>query len=473
MSSTSAPRYPSPRPSPFQALAHPSFRRLWFAAWLWMTCMMMELAVASWLVLDLTDSPMEVALVGTFRMLPMFVLGLVAGELADRFPKKRLLVIAQMLNLTGASAMLVLVVTGMVAPWHVYVCTFLIGMAMTTDFPARRGYFAEIFEPSRLTNAITMETAAMMGSFMLGPLMGGLLIAFIGFEGSYSVMVGFFLVSLLLVASVRSSEPIQGRLGTESAVAQVVAGLRNTRRNQTLWSVFVVTAVVNFLGFPFMQMVPVIARDVLGVGSSLYGLLAASIGIGSFGGALVLAALRIQRPGAFFCLGALLLLLSIALFASSEVYLLSLVMLMVAGLGQAGFASMQSAITLQAAPPEMRGRAIGAVLLGIGLHPLGAVVVGTLAEVIGPQLALAILAGFGVVIVGMLRWMYPPLQGWPWSGPAPEDEGVRQVGRATASAPPPAPASQRSAPSPNTTTTTTPVAPSEPATQHRGGGESQ
>ena len=138
-----------------------------------MTCMMMELAVASWLVLELTDSPMEVALVGTFRMLPMFVLGLVAGELADRFSKKRLLVIAQMLNVTGAAAMLVLVVTGLVAPWHVYVCTFLIGMAMTTDFPARRGYFAEIFDASRLTNAIAMETAAMMGSFMLGPADGG------------------------------------------------------------------------------------------------------------------------------------------------------------------------------------------------------------------------------------------------------------------------------------------------------------
>ena len=470
MSIGSVPGYPSPRPSPFQSLAHPSFRRLWIAAWLWMTCMMMELAVASWLVLDLTDSPMEVALVGTFRMLPMFVLGLVAGELADRFPKKRLLVIAQMLNVTGASTMLLLVVMGWVAPWHVYVCTFLIGMAMTTDFPARRGYFAEIFDASRLTNAIAMETAAMMGSFMLGPLMGGLLIAFIGFDGSYGVMVGFFVVSLLLVASVRASEPKDGRLGTESAVAQVVAGLRNTRRNQTLWSVFVVTAVVNFLGFPFMQMVPVIARDVLGVGSSLYGLLAAAIGIGSFSGALLLAALRIQRPGAYFCGGALLLLISIALFASSEMYLLSLVMLVVAGLGQSGFASMQSAITLQAAPPEMRGRAIGAVLLGIGLHPLGAVVVGTLAEVIGPQLALAVLAGSGVVIVATLRWMYPPLQGWPWSGPAPEEP--RQVGRAAASAPPPAPSPQRQAPSP-AATTATPVAPSEPATQHRGGGASQ
>ena len=182
MSIASVPRYPSPRPSPFQALAHPSFRRLWIAAWLWMTSMMMELAVASWLVLELTDSPMEVALVGTFRMLPMFLLGLVAGEMADRFPKKRLLAAAQILNVTGASIMLALVVTGSVVPWHVYVCTFLIGMAMTTDFPARRGYFAEIFEASHLNNVIALETAAMMGSFMLGPLLGGLLIAVIGFE---------------------------------------------------------------------------------------------------------------------------------------------------------------------------------------------------------------------------------------------------------------------------------------------------
>jgi MFS family permease len=401
-------------PGPWYALSNRSFRRLWIASWLWMTCMMMELAVASWLVLQLTDSPFSVALVGTFRMLPMFVVGIAAGQLSDRLPKKHLMVSAQLLHVTGASVMLCLIVTGWLQPWHIYVCTFLIGTAMTTDFPARRGYFAQVFESSKLNNVIALETAAMMGSFMLGPLFGGLLIELVDFTGAYIVMVTTFVVSLLIVLSVRPVEPLQPSGRRKGMIKDIIEGMKFARNNPTLWSLFLVTAVVNFLGFPFMQLVPVIARDVLGIGPFLYGLLAASMGIGSFGGALLLASIKVRKPQAYFCVGALILQLSIALFAYSEIYPLSFLILIVAGIGQSGFASMQSAITLQAAPPEMRGRAVGVILLAIGLHPLGAIVLGNLAELINPQHALGILGITGFILVLSLRTALPAIQGWPW-----------------------------------------------------------
>ena len=197
-------------------------------------------------------------------------------------------------------------------------------------------------------------------------------------------------------------------------IKDIIEGMKFARNNPTLWSLFLVTAVVNFLGFPFMQLVPVIARDVLGIGPFLYGLLAASMGIGSFGGALLLASIKVRKPQAYFCVGALILQLSIALFAYSEIYPLSFLILIVAGIGQSGFASMQSAITLQAAPPEMRGRAVGVILLAIGLHPLGAIVLGNLAELINPQHALGILGITGFILVLSLRTALPAIQGWPW-----------------------------------------------------------
>lgn len=414
MATYSGPSKDSGPGGPWYALSNTSFRRLWIASWLWMTCMMMELAVASWLVLQLTDSPFSVALVGTFRMLPMFVVGIAVGELADRLPKKRLMVGAQFLHVTGASAMLFLLTMGWIQPWHVYICTFLIGTAMTTDFPARRGYFAQMFESSRLNNVIALETAAMMGSFMLGPLLGGMLIELVDFTGSYIVMVSIFVVSLLIVITIRSAEPIESAERQDGVIKDVIEGMKFARNNPTLWSLFLVTAVVNFLGFPFMQLVPVISRDVLGIGAFLYGLLAASMGIGSFAGSMLLASIKVRNPQAYFCLGALVLQFSIAAFAYSEFYPLSFLILIVAGIGQSGFASMQSSITLQAAPPAMRGRAVGVILLAIGLHPLGAVLLGKLAEVINPQHALGLLGITGFILVLSLRIALPAIQGWPW-----------------------------------------------------------
>ena len=364
----------------------------------------------SWLVLEMTDSPLMVALVGASRMLPMLLLGLVAGSLADRFTKKRVMVASQVLNVVVTSSMTLLIFTDVIQLWHTFLASFLTGVVSTVDFSARRAFFSEIFDERGLVNAVSLDAAAMTGSGLVGPLLGGSLISLAGFEGAYAVMVGALLVGFALLVSLRTTNVARSSAPAASVATQLVEAVRIIRTNHTIWAVVVLTAAFNFFAAPFLQMLPVVARDVLGVGSVLYGVLAAATGLGATTGSLIIATLGVRRTGTVLSLGATLMLTGIFFFALSTLYPLSFVLLFVAGLGMSGFATMQVAMVLRAAPPEMRGRAVGAVALGIGSAPLGVVIVGQLAEAIGAQVALALLTGTGILVVNVLRWRLPVLR---------------------------------------------------------------
>lgn len=374
---------------------------------------MMEMAILSWLVLDLTDSPSQVTFVGISRMIPMFLLGLVAGSIADRFPKKRVMLTIQVTNLGVTTAMLVVILSGTVQPWHAFLSTFLLGLAWAVDFSARRSFFADLFQPDDLGNAVSLDIAALTGSSLIGPLIAGALIAFVGFAGAYSVMLVLFVIGFLLLLSMQVEERSESRRTHDSVLSQIIMAVTMIRTNRTLWAALTVTVSLNFFGFPFLLMVPVIARDVLGANAIFFGILAAASGLGSLTGSLVIASRTIQRKEVVYSLGATLMLASIVMFALSSSYPLSFIALMFIGFGMAGFATMQPTIALQAVPPEMRGRAMGAIALGIGASPMGMFVVGQAAEAMGPQKALALLAGTGLVVITVLRYLLPELRSRP------------------------------------------------------------
>lgn len=398
------------RVSTFHALSHPVYRRLWAAAWLWYMNRWIEMVVLSWLVLDLTDSPAQVALVGVSRMTPMFLLGLIGGSLADRFPKLKVITATQIVNLAVTIGMMLVILSGGVQPWHVFLASFFMGMSWTIDFSARRSYFAELFGPDRLINAISLDAAAMTGSGIVGPLIGGTLISLVGFGGAYGLMVGLFGLGLVMLLTIRAEGVERPLMATGSVFSQVTEAIRTIRTNRMVWAALSVTVALNFFGFPYIQMVPVIAWDVLGVDALLYSVLSAGAGVGSFVTSLIIASRGVLRQGTLYSLGATLMLFSVVLFAFSPYYVLSLLLLVVAGMGMAGFATMQPAIILQAMPPEMRGRAMGAIALGIGASPLGMLIVGNLAEVVGPRMALGSMAGAGVVVMLALRLWLPELR---------------------------------------------------------------
>ena len=399
-----------PRISTFEALYHPSFRRLYPAAWLFYLYRMMEITTASWLVLEKTDSPLMVTLVGVSRLAPMLLLGMVAGSLADRFSKMLLMRGFQLVNLAIAAVLTLLVFIDAIAAWHIFPAMFITGVAWTVDFSSRRSFYSDLFADSRVVNAIALDSAAATGCNMLGPILAGAMIGITGYEGAFLFMCASSAVGFLMLSTVRApySRATDRRL--VGVAEQVVESLKAVRSNQTLWAVVIVTICLNFFGFPFMQMVPVIAKDVLNVGELGFGILLAAVGIGSLSGTLLIATRGVKRPAAVFALGAMVMLTGISLFSASTVYLLSFLLLLGVGIGMAGFANMQSSITLQAAEPEMRGRAMGAVALGIGTAIPGLLIAGTLAETLGPQTALLSISLAGVAALALCFWRLPILR---------------------------------------------------------------
>ena len=287
------------------------------AGWVWYVSRMMEMAVLSWLVLDLTDSPSQVALVGVFRMAPMFLLGFVAGSVSDRFPRKYVMISTQIVNVVVVGGMLAVLVRGGVEPWHAYLATFLTGSAWAVDFSARRAYFAEIFRGDALTNAISLDVVALTGSSIIGPLFAGTIIELVDFSGSYGLMFGLYLAAGWVLFTIPKTEsmgiektPVLRHL-KESVTALVT--------NRALLAALTITVSLNFFGFPFLIMVPVIGRDVLGANAFLYGVLAGAAGIGSLAGAIIIASRQIRNHGQVYSLGSAFMLAILVLFLALRV----------------------------------------------------------------------------------------------------------------------------------------------------------
>ena len=371
---------------------------------------MMEVTILSWLVLELTDSPFQVAMVGISRMSPMFILGLVAGSIADKFPKKRTMVQLQLFNILVTSITFFMITFGDIQPIHIFISTFCLGSSWSLDFATRRSFFAGLFEEDKLSNAVSLDVALLFGSLLLGPMFSGALIRLSGFPLAYGMILLFYLLALLILSRVPKSINDTKNNSDIPIAKQLFEAIHMITSNRSLWSALTVTVALNFFGFPYLQMVPVIARDVLNANAFWYGVLVSSAGLGSLIASLLIAAKEIEKKHVVYSLGATLMLFAVLIFSLSNTYILSLGALILAGVGMSGFATMQPTIALQSVNKDMQGRSMGAIALGIGAAPPGMWVLGQASEYVGPQSALTIFAISGIILITILRFTLPELR---------------------------------------------------------------
>jgi MFS family permease len=382
------------------------FRYLLGSNALWWQTLFMEALVIGWLVLDLTNSPLAVALVGFCRSLPMLVLGFFAGSIADRLGRRRLVVSAQAANLTIYAILLALVLSGAIEVWHLALAAAGLGTAWALDWPARRALLPDLVGKERTVDAMLLENFVQGCARMLGPLTAGALVAAFGPGGCYAVMVALSAAALLSLHTL-SRQPIPRTLRRAAASPWTVLGrsLSYVRASQPILGVVLITVVLNLLLIPYMTLLPVFARDVLGRGPVGLGLLGTASGIGSFVGLLLTNWLR-QRVSLGWILTAGTFGMALALFAFSQstVFALSWLMLLFTGIGQACFGIMQSSIILLTASDEMRSQTMGILVLAIGSDPFGKLLSGALAQTQGVGYAVAlqsVLAAAAIVLIGV------------------------------------------------------------------------
>lgn len=385
----------------FDALRFRRYRFYWVASLLLYAARWMQMVVLGWLVLELTNSAFMVGLAGAFQWGPM-LLGPFTGFIADRLNRRVVLIFVQFASALACLLQGILIVTGIIQVWHIMLLSLFLGITWAIDWPCRRSIIPDLVGEGNVLNGVALDNSAGTVMVMFGSIAGGQFISAIGMGNCYYLIGVMYLASTLCFFLIRKTEQrsITGDVGIS---ANVTEGIKYIFKSQPMLAVLVITIIMNALVFPYRQLLPVFARDVLEVGSSGLGYLAAAQGLGAFCGSITLASIRdIPYRGRAFLGGSFAAAVLLVVFASSNVYLLSLGSLAVAGFAMAFFGTLQSTILLGLSAEEMRGRVMGILSLAIGVMSLGILVFGAIADVTGASLVVgvgAIIAAISVMVI--------------------------------------------------------------------------
>lgn len=387
--------------SALDALHNADFRRLWLAGLCVNVGRWLDFLVLGWLVLEITGSPFMVGVAAFCRFAPMIVLGLFAGLLIDRVPRGRLLVGVQSVNFGVTALLAILFAMGHGSLWWLIGLETVLGIAWAVDFPSRRTALFTLVGSKRVTNAVSLESVSMQGTKVVGPLLGGVLLARLGPVACYLVLAGLFLAALVLTLTLvrRVSLPASPR-GDESILDGLAIGFREARWQPAILGVLIITIVMNGLVFPYQQILPVFARDVLEIGPEALGVLVAVGGVGTLVGALWTAGQRnFVAHRQVFVGGSMLAALLVVIQALSPGFWTSLPIQFVIGIAESGFGTMQSTIVLLAAHERARGRVLGILSVCIGTNPIGSLGVAMLATHVGAPLAFGSAAAAAILLM--------------------------------------------------------------------------
>jgi MFS family permease len=289
-------------PSGLRALNHRDYRVFFAGQAVALVGAWMQQVAQAWLVLSLTNSPLRLGLVGSLTFTPILLFAIVGGAVADRLPKRRLLVLTQSLLACQTLTLAVLIWTGHVAYWHVCVLAVVWGVANTLDLPARQSFVVELVGRADVGNAVALNSAAFNLARIIGPAVGGLLLARAGVAPAYFINGAAFVVVIGTLLLVRARGTPLPRGGT-SILEEIRAGLGYARRTPRIMLVLALLFVISITVFNFSIYVPLFARNVLRRGPEGFGLLMASVGVGAIGGALTLGALRAPSLRLLFATG--------------------------------------------------------------------------------------------------------------------------------------------------------------------------
>jgi MFS family permease len=385
----------------FDSLSVPNYRRYFLGQAVSLSGNWMQMVAEVWLILELTQSGVAVGTVTALQFLPILLFGAWGGLLADRFSKRRLLMITQAAMALPAMAMFAIVATGVVAPWMIFVLVFLRGAVNAVDNPTRQSFAIEMVGPERVVNAVSLNSVLIHTARLVGPSLAGLLIVTVGVTPCFALN---WLTFGAMIVALWSMEP--AALNTPPRAyperGAVRAGLRYVRSTPELAVPLALMALVGTLGLNFQVILPLLARFSFEGGPSAYAALVSAMGAGSVVGALVSGAHG--RTDARLIVGAALAFGLLALLAAAMPSLaLEIPVLALLGGSAVTFAAAINSSLQLAVEPQMRGRVMALYsVVFLGSTPIGAPLAGFLSEALDPRAALllAALAGLSAAWAG-------------------------------------------------------------------------
>ncbi len=399
----------------FESLTFRDYRLLWLGLTGTSMGQWMDQVARSWLIYQLTDSPLMLGAVSAMRAVPMLLFGVIAGVVADRYGRKAQLIIAQLTNAGLNLVLAILIATGLIEPWHVFVTAFLTGSVQAFQLPARQALIYDLVGKEHLLNAVALTSVVFNLMRSVGPAVAGFLIALIGTGGSYYAQAALFLLATVWTVQIRvpAGEDQSSRQGAAmlTFLASAKEGFQYLFQNQLILLIMALGLVPSLLAMPYTSLMPIFARDILRVGAEGQGLMLAAVGIGALLGALTIASLgNMRRQGLMMLGGAGLFGLCLVAFARSPVMPLAMFFLFLGGLFNTSYTSQNQTVLQMLAPQQMRGRVLSIRLLSRGLNPLGSLLAGALATWFGAPWAVAIMGGSCAILALWIAVQAPALR---------------------------------------------------------------
>jgi MFS family permease len=358
-----------------------------------------ETLAAALFTLDVTGSGLDVAIVSAARSLPMFLLGAFSGVMSEAVNRKQVLLYGQILTCIASASVALLAWIGIARPWHVAVAALAAGVVWSTEMPTRRRMVGECVEPRLVSRALALDTMSNSFTRLLGPIVAGVIYQQLGLAGSFAFSACVYAVAALLATGLEYRQATR-RLVLTNVPRELAEGLKYVRGDLVIGGVLAVTVAMNLLGFPYNALLAPVGRMVFQVSPTLVGVLAASEAAGGFLGGVMLATREPRLSGRVLMVGgSQLFLVCVAAMPLAPGFWLACLLLAIAGFGGAAFANMQTSLVVLHAPMHIRSRLMGLLTVGIGMGPLGILLVGVIADFVGPMRAIDIIAAAGLVAV--------------------------------------------------------------------------
>jgi MFS family permease len=364
-------------------------------------------------VLDLqqTDPAFWLGVVGFANGLPLLLFSLFGGVLADRFDRKKLLLTYQFFSTVFLTIFAVLVTFHLVQIWHVLTVAFLFGSMQSLNIPLRQSLVPTLVGREDLLNATALNSVGFNSMRVLGPSLAGVLISTIGTLGVFWIMVVCYLWAMLWVVQMEIPKHEHAAGVAWSPLRNLADGLRFVRRDANVLSLLGLVSIPTFFALPYLQLVPLFARNIYQVGATGLGLMEGAVGLGALLSALTVATLgNVRRKGRLLVVVTVAYAALVGLFAASPWFPLSLFILFLSGIAWSAVGSLNSTLIQIATPDEYRGRVFSVYSLTFGFQPLGNLVIGSLAELVGAPLAVIVGGGVGALSSAAIAWLNPRMR---------------------------------------------------------------
>jgi len=356
----------------------------------------MMMVALGWLVLEMTNSPFSLGAVWAARSAPFLIFGVFAGAVADKIDRRRLLIFTFVMLAACAFFMGILISRDWVQLWYILLITFMIGSIMTFSMTTTQAFIVDIVGSEDAMSALSMNAAAMRMTGIFGGVAAGWVIKLLGVDWCFYIMCISYLTGIIILLFTQRVV-IKAAPKQQSIQANFVEGLQIIRTNQIVLTLMVMSIICEVLGFSYQVVLPVFARDILKVGAVGLGMLTMTQSVGALIGVLCLASLGNYKHKGWLILSIFLFFgVFLVLFSQSPWYPVSLLLIVVVGAVAGVFDTMQHTLLQLNVTDEQRGRAMGIWMLGIGFMPVGSIMIGAVAALVGAQFAVSI---NGVVII--------------------------------------------------------------------------